>query len=222
MCGRFVIDLSPELVAKVFGLPEVPELPCRYNVAPTQPVPVIREVSDGSRRLSLVRWGLIPAWAKEVDGGLINARCETVSEKPSFRQSFRQRRCIVIASGFFDWQKNEKGKLPYYVRMADGSPTPFAGIWDAWRSPGGDVLETCAILTTAANRTVAPIHDRMPVILHPEEFGLWLDRQIHDADSLKPLFLPYPAERVEAYRVSTLVNSAVNDAPECIEPVDGE
>ncbi len=192
MCGRFVIELSPDLVTKFFGLTEVPDLPPRYNVAPTQPVPVIREAADGSRRLSLMRWGLVPAWAKEPGEGLINARCETVNEKPSFRQAFRQRRCIIPASGFYEWSKVDGRKVPYYVRMADGAPMPFAGLWEAWRSPEGQVLETCAILTTAANATVAPIHDRMPVILHPDEFGLWLDRQVHDAERLTALVCPVP------------------------------
>jgi putative SOS response-associated peptidase YedK len=218
MCGRFVINLSPDLVAKVFGLAEVPDLSPRYNVAPSQSIPVIREAADGSRRLSMMRWGLVPAWAKEVGEGLINARSETVNEKPSFRQAFRQRRCILVASAFYEWQKVDNAKLPYCIRMADGAPMPFAGIWETWRSPEGQVLETCAILTTNANATVAPIHDRMPVILHPDEIGLWLDREVHEVEKLAELFMPYPADRLEAYRVSTLVNSPANDTSACIEP----
>ena len=165
-----------------------------------------------------MRWGLVPAWAKEVGAGLINARSETVNAKPSFRQAFRQRRCIVVASAFYEWQKVDGKKVPYYIRMADGAPMPFAGLWEAWRSPEGQVLETCAILTTAANATVAPIHDRMPVILHPDEFGLWLDREGHEVEPLARLFAPYPADRLKAYRVSTLVNSPSHDGVECIEP----
>lgn len=218
MCGRFVINIPLDLFLKFFGLKEAPELPPRFNIAPTQSVPVIREAADGSRYLSLARWGLITPWSKEADDGLINARSETVNEKPSFRQAFRQRRCIIPASGFYEWRKGEGGKIPYCIRMTDGSPMPFAGIWESWKSPQGDVLESCAILTTAANRTVASIHDRMPVILHPEEFGLWLDRQVHDAEQLQPLFSSYPADRIEAFPVSTLVNSPVHDSPECIEP----
>jgi putative SOS response-associated peptidase YedK len=218
MCGRFVIDLSPDLVAGFFGLAAVPDLPPRYTVAPTQSVPVIREASDGSRRLTMMRWGLVPSWAKDIGDGLINARSETINEKPSFRQAFRQRRCIIPANGFFEWLRVEGTKVPYYVRMADGAPMPFAGIWEAWFSPDGQVMESCAILTTSANAMVAPIHDRMPVILRPDEFGLWLDRQVHDAERLTTLFAPYPADRVEAYRVSTLVNNPAHDGPECIAP----
>jgi putative SOS response-associated peptidase YedK len=163
----------------------------------------------------MMRWGLVPSWAKDLGDGLINARSETVNEKPSFRKAFRQRRCIVVASAFYEWQKVDKAKVPYCIRMADGAPMPFAGIWEAWRSPEGQVLESCAILTTMANATVAPIHDRMPVILHPDEFGLWLDRQVHEAERLTTLFAPYPADRLEAYQVSTLVNSPAHEWPEC-------
>ena len=217
MCGRFVINIPLDTFLKHFGLKAAPDWPARYNVAPTQLVPVVREVSDGSRHLTLMRWGLVPAWAKEADDGLINARCETVNEKPSFRQAFRQRRCIIPASGFYEWVRQDGKKLPYYVRMTDGSPMPFAGIWETWRSAEGQVLESCAILTTAANATVAPIHDRMPVILHPDEFSLWLDRQVHDIEKLSPLFSPYPADRLISYPVSTRVNSPATDGPECVE-----
>jgi putative SOS response-associated peptidase YedK len=219
MCGRFVIELSPGLVAGFFGLTEIPDLPTRYNVAPTQLVPAIREATDGSRRLSMMRWGLVPSWAKDIGDGLINARSETVSEKPSFRQTVRRRRCIIPASGFYEWQKVEKLKVPYYLRMVDSSPMPFAGIWEAWCSPDGQVLESCAILTTSANAKVAPIHDRMPVILDPAGFSLWLDRQVHEVDKLAGLFVPYPADRLEAYRVTMLVNNPAHDDAECIEPL---
>jgi len=218
MCGRFVIELSPELVKAIFGLAESPALPPRYNVAPTQLVPVIRQGADGQRHLDLLRWGLVPTWAKEVGAGLINARAETVAQKPSFRQAFRQRRCIIPASGFYEWQKVDKGKVPYYVHMADGSPMPFAGIWEAWRSPTGEVLESCAILTTGANATVAPIHDRMPVILNPAAFALWLDPAVHSAEQLAPLLDPCPPEQVAMFPVSTLVNRPTNDSPACITP----
>jgi putative SOS response-associated peptidase YedK len=219
MCGRFVIELTPELVRKVFGVTgDFPDWPARYNIAPTQLIPVVRDAPDGSRRLALLRWGLVPSWSKEFNEGLINARCETVNEKPSFRQAFRQRRCIIPASGFYEWQKVDKGKVPHYIRMADGSPMPFAGIWESWRSPEGQALESCAILTTAANAAVAPIHDRMPVILHPDEFGRWLDREVHEAEQLAGLFAPYPADRLEAYRVSTLVNDPAHDFAECLRP----
>lgn len=218
MCGRFVIELSPSLVAKVFRLPEVPDLSPRYNVAPSQSVPVIRETLGGQRRLVMVRWGLIPSWSKESGGGLINARSESVNDKPSFRLSFRQRRCILPASGFYEWTRVEGKKMPYYVRMADRSPMPLAGIWDEWHAPGGALLETCAILTTAANETVASIHARMPVILAPESFDLWLSRHVHDGDELQPLCAPYPSGLIETFPVSPLVNNSANDSPECIAP----
>ena len=175
------------------------------------PQPVIREAVDGSRQLSMMRWGLVPAWAKEGDG-MINARCEMVNVKPTFRQ----RRCIIPASGFYEWLRVEGKKVPYYIRMADGSPMPFAGIWAAWHSPERQVLETFAILTSTANPTVSPIHERMPGILPPEAFKLWLDRQVQKADRLMGLLAPCPADRFAAYRVSTSVNSPANDKAECL------
>ena len=222
MCGRFVIDLPLELIATCFGLQDVPVLPPRYNIAPTQPVPVIRQGADGQRHLDLLRWGLVPSWAKEARAGLINARAETVDAKPSFRQAFRQRRCIIPASGFYEWQKAGKKKVPYYLRMADGAPMPFAGIWENWRSPDGQVLESCAILTTAANAAVAPIHERMPVILHPDAFTPWLEPALHDAEQLAALLAPCPPGHVTAYPVSILVNIPANDSPACIERARSE
>ena len=219
MCGRFALtEIDPTVLSQVFDLDSVPDLSPRYNVAPTQLVPVIRQGADGQRHLDLLRWGLVPAWAREFGAGLINARAETVDAKPSFRQAFRQRRCIIPASGFYEWQKGEKGKVPYYVRMTDGAPMPFAGIWEAWRSPEGQVLETCAILTTNANATVAPIHERMPVILTPDSFAPWLDPDLRDAAQLTALLAPCPPERLASYTVAPLVNSPANDYPACIEP----
>lgn len=222
MCGRFIIELTPEMAKKVFGITEIPDWPARYNIAPTQLVPVVRQRSDGTRQISMMRWGLVPAWAKAWGDGLINARAESVNEKPSFRQAFRQRRCIVPASGFYEWKKLDQRKIPHYVRMADHMPMPLAGIWELWRSPEGQALESFAILTTTANATVAPIHDRMPVILHLDELSLWLDRDLHDLDKLAPLLSAYPAERLEAHAVSPLVNSPGNDRPECILPVTAD
>lgn len=219
MCGRFVINIPLDVFIKLFGIREVGDVRPRFNVAPSQSVPVIREASDGRRQILAMRWGFVPAWAKEFGVGLINARAETAGEKPSFRQAFRQRRCIVPASGFYEWAKVDGKKTPHYIHMTDGAPMPFAGLWESWKSPEGQVTETCTILTTTANSVVAPIHDRMPVILHPDEFSLWLDRELHEADRLAPLFAPYPADRLEVYPVSSLVNSPANDAPSCIDPV---
>ena len=222
MCGRYVIEISADLVRKVFGVVDVPQWTARYNVAPTQMVPVIRQRGDSTRQLVLMRWGLIPSWAKEVGEGLINARAETVNEKPLFRQLFRQRRCILPATGFYEWQKVDKHKIPHFVRLKNQMPMPFAGIWDSWRAPDGQVVESCAILTTAANGAVGSIHERMPVILHPDEFGQWLDREQHDQATLMPLLAPYPSDCLEVYPVSTLVNSVANDQPECIAPLPAD
>lgn len=222
MCGRYVIEISADLVRRVFGVVDVPHWTARYNVAPTQMVPVIRQRGDSTRQLVQMRWGLIPSWAKEVGEGLINARAETVNEKPSFRQSFRQRRCILPATGFYEWQKVDKHKIPHFVRLKNQMPMPFAGIWDSWRAPDGQVVESCAILTTTANGAVGAIHERMPLILHPDEFGQWLDREQHDPVALMSLLTPYPSDCLEVYPVSTLVNSVANDQPECIVPLPAD
>lgn len=219
MCGRYVIEIPPEEVAKFFGLPVPPEFPARYNVAPTQQVPVVRQANDETRRIDLLRWGLIPSWAKEKTSGLINARSETVGSKPSFRQAFQQRRCILPASGFYEWQKRGAQKIPHYIHMANNAIMPLAGIWEAWRSPEGQVIETCAILTTAAKGVVSAIHDRMPVILNVEDLDLWLDRQVQDPERLQRLLSAVPEEQIVAYPVSSLVNKPVNDSPECIRPI---
>jgi len=168
-----------------------------------------------------MRWGLIPSWAKEMSIGnrMINARCESVHEKPAFRTAIRYRRCIIPANGFFEWKEEGGKKHPLYVRMKDDAIMGFAGVWDHWKHPDGEPLETCSILTTASNRLIQPLHDRMPVILHPEEYGLWLDREVTDPERLKALYQPYPADMMEMYPVSTLANSPRNDSPECIEPL---
>ena len=221
MCGRITLYLSPELLAELFGLPELPRISPRFNICPSQQIGVVRNLG-GDNHLDFLKWGLVPSWADDPAIGyrLINARSETVFEKRSFRQSIRTRRCLVPASGFYEWQKGVKGDSPYYVSMDDGSPMAFAGIWESWKGPGGIQLESCAILTTAANRLMEPIHDRMPVILHPGEYSLWLDREVSDVSDIQPLFRPYPPDAMTATRVSTLVNSPANDLQECIAPLD--
>lgn len=218
MCGRFTIILPPEVLAEIFGLSELPRIEARYNIAPTQEVVVIRQNAEGLRQLVTMKWGLIPSWAKDphIGSKMINARCETVHEKPAFRQAIRTRRCLIPASGFYDWTHTEK-KIPFYVSMADGSPMAFAGIWDSWKAPDGSRLESFAILTTNANSLITPIHDRMPVILHPAEFDLWLDRDITEPEKLTRLYQPYPSDLLRAWPVSSLVNSPRNDTPACIE-----
>jgi putative SOS response-associated peptidase YedK len=222
MCGRFTFAISPELLAEVFGVPVLEELPPRYNIAPSQQVPIIREAATEERNLSSVRWGLVPHWAKDLSIGnrMINARCETVHEKPAFRQAIRARRCIVPASGFFEWDASPAGKFPHYVTMRDNSPLAFAGIWDSWKTPDGEILETCAILTTTANSLMAPLHDRMPVLLHPTEFELWLDRSMNNPEKLQRLYQSYPAELLQEREVSSMVNNPTHDTPENITPVN--
>lgn len=224
MCGRFTSFLSPEILENTFGVQAPPDISPRYNVAPTQQVWIIREAATGGRHLSSVRWGLVPHWAKDLSIGsrMINARCETVHEKPAFRQAIRSRRCIVPASGFFDWATTPTGKIPHYVTMRDGSPLAFAGIWESWKTPEGEPLETCAILTTAANNLIAPIHDRIPVILHPTEFDHWLDRSLNNPEKLQRFYQPYPAELLQEWEVSTIVNNASHETPETIAPVKAQ
>jgi len=222
MCGRFTLTTpSDELAAAFpdFAFPE--DQGPRYNIAPGQYVLVVPNTQE--RLASLYRWGLVPHWAKDpaIGNRLINARAETLNEKPSFRLSFRKRRCLVLADGFFEWRKEGKYKIPFYVRMKEGRPFAMAGLWDIWQSDSGDTLRSCTIITTEANGIVAPIHDRMPVILDPARYSLWLSGP--DAASpgeLHPFFLgPYSASEMEAYAVSALVNTPANDSPECVAPL---
>lgn len=236
MCGRFTLATPAEEWAALFGLAEVPSLPARYNVAPTQTVPVVRaglearlrrtrpesadERAGPGRELALVRWGLIPHWAKEAGGGstLINARSETVAEKPSFRDAFHERRCLVVADGFYEWQAMGRRKQPYWIGLSDRRPFAFAGLWDRWQPEGGEALDSCTILTTDANDALRDLHDRMPVILDAGDYDRWLDP---DAASweIEPMLRPYPAERMTFFPVSTRVNWVDHDDPGCIEPL---
>ena len=220
MCGRFTNMLTWEELVLLARLATMPETTFvwqpRYNVAPTQAMPVVRMV-DGKRELALLRWGLIPSWAKDpkIGNSLINARGETVHEKPAFRSAFKARRCLVPADGFYEWRKLPGGgKQPYRITMADGSPFAFAGLWERW-DKGEEPLETFTIITTSANELVAPIHDRMPVILDPADYDAWLE----SPDTAIPIALiqPYPAKRMSAYPVSTRVNSPRNDDAAVIE-----
>ncbi|WP_322793184.1 SOS response-associated peptidase [Bellilinea sp.] len=222
MCGRFSLALDPEELREVFGLVETPTLWIpRYNIAPTQPVAVI---TDAARpKLDYMRWGLVPSWAKDISIGqkLINARAETIREKPSFRSAFSRRRCLIPADGFFEWKKPEGGKKlpaePYYFRLRDGKPFAFAGLWEIWHSPEGDELKTCTILTTDANELVGTVHQRMPILFEVDEAWTWL--QPLAADTLLALLKPFPAEKMEAYPVSRLVNDPKQDDPQCVQPI---
>ena len=222
MCGRFSFDIPPAILTELFGLAEPPAIVPRYNIAPTQQVPVIRRYGDGQNHLDYLHWGLIPSWAqdKSIGSRLINARSETVTEKPSFRQAIRYRRCLVLASSFYEWKQDGKEKHPWYIRLKDGSPMVFAGLWETWKSPEGEVVESCTILTTASNRLVEPLHDRMPVILSPDEYRTWLERTTTDPTGLKKMFQPYPADMMEMWAVSQKVNSVGNDSVDLVLPVE--
>lgn len=229
MCGRFTLHTSPSLLAELFDLPAEPYLAPRYNIAPTQPVAIVRtQGADAGREWTLVHWGLIPSWSKDPSIGarLINARAETVEEKPSFRAAFRRRRCLVPADGFYEWQRVEKRKQPYYITLREGDPFAFAGLWEAWVGPDGTAIDSCTILTTVANRLMEPIHDRMPVIVAPEDYALWLgiggDTPKEQLGSLVDLLRPYPAELMAARPIGVYVNSPFNEGVDCIAPFDAQ
>lgn len=219
MCGRFAFYSPAEAVTRLF-LAEVDEDPApRYNIAPTQGAPVVRQGAEGVRRLALLRWGLIPFWAKDpgIGNRMINARAETVATKPAFRQAYRKRRCLVLADGFYEWQKAAGGKIPWFISQASGDPFAMAGLWESWRGGGEEPLETCTILTTAASESLAPIHHRMPVILDADGIDAWLNPDSADAD-LATIFGGAATPPLEAVEVSRRVNSPANEGPELILP----
>jgi putative SOS response-associated peptidase YedK len=222
MCGRYAITSAPEAIRRLFGYDEQPNFPPRYNVAPTQPVPIVR-MTEGKLRFALVRWGFIPSWVKDprTFSLLINARGESLGDKPAFRAAMRYRRCLFPADGFYDWRRDGERARPYYVRLKGGGPLAFAGLWENWMGPHGEEMETAAIVTTRANRMLAPIHPRMPVIVPPEAFDLWLDARV-DAPTAAALIAPAPEDLLEMHEVSPAVNSAANDGPDLIEPVTAE
>jgi putative SOS response-associated peptidase YedK len=219
MCGRFTLRTPASVLVSQFALDLGLQLPLRYNIAPTQQVAVIRS-ADGARQLAMMKWGLIPSWADDPKIGysLINARSETVAEKPSFRSAMKSRRCLIPADGFFEWQKEGKKKLPIYFRRPDDQPFAFAGLWERW-SKAAEPVESCTILTTSANALVRPFHDRMPVILSPNDYNAWLDPQTTDAEKLRYLFEPCHVEELTAYPVNPVVNSARHEGADCIEAV---
>jgi putative SOS response-associated peptidase YedK len=220
MCGRYGITTAPEAMRSLFRYPDQPNFPPRYNVAPSQPIAIVRFV-EGQRRFALVRWGLIPSWVKDPRAFslLINARGESVRDKPAFRSAMRYRRCIIPADGFYEWRRDGERKRPYFVRLKTGGLMAFAGLWEAWSGPNGEEMETAVIVTTTANDTLRPIHDRMPVIVAPESFDLWLDCGQCDADAAAALIAPAPVHLLEVHEVSTAVNRTANDSEALIEPV---
>jgi putative SOS response-associated peptidase YedK len=219
MCGRFTLFEPDKVLAKEFGVSDFPSRSPRYNIAPTQPIATVRAVPAGSgRELALLRWGLIPSWSKDpaIGNRLINARAETAQKKPSFCNAFKRHRCLIPANGFYEWQRLERRKQPYFVGMRDERLFAFAGLWDQWESPDKGVIESCTILTTSENAVLAPIHDRMPVILPPGEYDRWLDPSLKDTNSLTSLLVPFPPEEMLAIPVSPRVNAPSNDDEGCI------
>jgi putative SOS response-associated peptidase YedK len=224
MCGRYTLSTNAQVLADLFRLEEALALPPRYNIAPTQEVAIVRSAAEpGPRRLSLARWGLIPFWAKDrgIGAKMINARAEAAAEKPAFRSAFRSRRCLIPADGFFEWQAVGARRQPHHIRRRDGGVLAFAGLWERWGPREGDAVESCTILTTEPNDLLRPLHDRMPVILPPEAWPLWLDPEIHEPERVQPLLVPFPADAMIAYPVGLAVNSPRHDDPSCIEPLAG-
>lgn len=221
MCGRYSFTLPPEALHALFRVITTLNLRPLYNVAPTQAVPVIGREKDGKRALKLFRWGLIPRWSKEMpkSAPLINARSEGIAEKPTFRDSFAQRRCLVPADGFYEWHKDKTSadRRPWRIFMKDRPGFAFAGVWDAWRNPDGEILRSFAIVTAAANGKIAEIHDRTPVMLRAEDEDTWLDPDA-GPDTLQSLLRAYDPDKIDLYRVSTRVNSVKNDDEECLAP----
>jgi putative SOS response-associated peptidase YedK len=219
MCGRYTLASPTERLAEEFGVDAASiELAPNYNVAPTQQVAAVVD-EGGQRRLEVLRWGLIPPWADDpgIGSRMINARSETAPGKPSFRRAFRERRCLIPADGFYEWQRTNGAKQPYYIHMEDGRPFAFAGLWESWSKGGEGEVRTCTILTTGANALVGEVHDRMPVILAHDAYDVWLD-PASERDELTGLLAPYPVDEMEAYPVSRFVNSPSNNDPRCIEP----
>ena len=219
MCGRYLIITTPEAMRAFFRYLEQPNFPARYNVAPTQPIPIVR-LWEGARHFALVRWGLVPSWVKDprVFSLLINARSDSVLDKPAFRAAMRWRRCLVPADGFYEWKTDGERKRPFAARPTAGGPIAFAGLWEVWTGPNGEEVETAAIITTQANRTLAPLHDRMPVVLAPEAYDMWLDCRRVDADTASALLVPAPESFFETYEVSPAVNRTANDTPDLLTP----
>lgn len=223
MCGRFVMVSPSYVISEVFCLKEEPQdlLPS-YNITPGQSVyAVLRDERNETNRLARFRWGLVPSWVKDPSVGnrMINARAESVAERPSFKEAFRDRRCLVVADGFYEWQKTGRAKVPFFIRLKSGRPFGMAGLYETWVSPAGKILRTCTIITTRANDLLSPIHDRMPVIVHREKQALWLDRSVRDKKDLIDILKPFPPEEMDAYRVSGAVNSPLNDNPALILPI---
>lgn len=216
MCGRFTLTADAEAIQQAFNLETLPNIAPRYNVAPSQPVAVI--TNEQPKELTFHQWGLIPSWAKDpiIGNRMINARSETAHEKPSFRSALKRRRCLIPATGFYEWPS--KGSPPVYIKMQEETLFAFAGLWEIWHSPEGSEVRSCTILTGDTNDLLAQYHHRMPIILPPERYGDWLRPDEMTVPEAQSMFRPYDADKMYAYEVSKLVNSPSNDSPECIQP----
>lgn len=232
MCGRFTLTAEMNTLQETFpwlNIPAGAEIPPRYNVAPTQPVAVV--ANDGKQRLDFFVWGLIPGWAKDpgIGSRMINARAETLAEKPSFRNAYRRRRCLILADGFYEWQSipgartaaGKPRKQPVFIHMEKQRPFAFAGLWERWHNGDGSEILSCTIITTEPNELLQPIHNRMPVILSPSAYTQWLSPEELPASQLQPLLKPYPPAEMKYHPVSTLVNNPANDSPACLQPDRG-
>ncbi|MGD0654393.1 MAG: SOS response-associated peptidase [Thermoguttaceae bacterium] len=225
MCGRFSLRArNAAILAEYFDIADVPLLKARYNIAPGQPAPVVRlkpGQTNTRRELILLRWGLIPGWAKDQSIGnrMINARAESLAQKPAFRAALRRRRCLIAADGFYEWQGIGRSRQPYYIRFRDDRPFAFAGLWESWEGPDHTAIDSCTIITTAAGELIRPIHDRMPVILPPEAYDVWLDPAVENFEKITALLVPFSSREMEVYPVNTLVNKASHDGPDCVEPL---
>lgn len=225
MCGRFTLRAPASQIAEQFALFDVPALTPRYNIAPTQPVPVVRLQPGGGeqpqRELVHLHWGLIPPWADDpaIGNRMINARCESVAAKPAYRAALRRRRCLVVADGFYEWKETGRGKQPYFVHLAGDRPFAFAGLWESWQGAHHSYVESCTLLTGEPNELLRPIHNRMPVIVAPGEYQRWLDVSLQDPERLAPLLVPYLAAEMRARPVGRYVNNPQNDDSQCIEAV---
>jgi putative SOS response-associated peptidase YedK len=223
VCGRYRLSRRKQIVEEYFDASGDEDWTSRFNIAPTQPVPVIRQhPKEPVRQLSLMRWGLIPSWSKDSSGAarMINARAETASIKPAFRDAMKSRRCLIPADGFYEWKRDGKSKQPYCFEVNDAELFAFAGLWDRWKDPAGNWIKTCSILTTTPNAVTATVHDRMPAILDPDSYELWLDPGMTNVGAASELLKPYDARLMRCYPVSTRINHVANDDEECSRPVE--
>ena len=221
MCSRFTLISDPEAIRATFGYANQPNFPPRHNIAPTQPIAIVRVGGNGARELVLVRWGLVPSWVKDPQdfSTIINARCETAAAKPSFRAAMRHRRCLIPADGFIEWTGQKGSKRPFFIKRGDQGLLAFAGLWEHWQGADGSEIESAVILTTQANATVSPLHNRMPVILNPEQFDAWLDCKRLAPDDVAEFLGPAEDDLLEAVEVHPRINNPANDTPDILEPL---